>query len=375
MEVRIGFLMPRSTDYPAMGFDMLDGLRSQLELLGLDEIKLFTENISFGEDQALTYARAEKLLLQDDVQVLVAYSGLHNAEPLYSLSKASGKFFLFLDAGMQMPEEDKVSGTWFISLQGLQACYMIGKIAGDGEKKALMATSFYDGGYKGLFFTSKGLEDKGGSMLGHFVSKHKTSEFSIESYLELLETISPQVVVANFSIYLSELFLNALKEAGEKAVSIPFYCSPFMGEEQVLSKCNFPGGELNIVVPWSQELENDAQTLFVKTIKDKKNKTANIFHLLGWEAAQVIYRVLNHGQESLNDFSFESPRGRVAFNPKTQTTYAPLYKGMIVADNNGKCILRIDEKINISSHDHELIYNEKQEGVNSGWKNNYFCAE
>jgi branched-chain amino acid transport system substrate-binding protein len=374
MQVRIGFLMPRSTDYPAMGFDMLDGLRAHLELLGIDDLKLFTENIGFGEDHALTYARAEKLLLQEDVQVLIAYSSIQNAEPLFAMAKSSGRLFVFLDAGMQLSTEDKVQGAWFISLQGMQACNKLGKIAGAGARKALMATSFFDAGYSGLLNSSRGLEEAGGSMCAHFVSRHKISEFSIEEYLQLLGSSGAEAVVANFSIYLSELFLKSLKEAGGRSVSLPVYCSPFMGEEELLSKCEFPGGDLQIIVPWSQRIENEAQQLFVKTIKDKKDKTANLFHLLGWEAAQVIVQAINKGQDSLTDFSFESPRGKVTFHPKTKTTYAPLYKGKITSDNALKCQLQINEVIEVAAQEHEAVYSEKQEGIYSGWKNNYFCA-
>lgn len=374
MQVRIGFLMPRSTDYPSMGFDMLDGLRAHLELLGVNDLKLFTENIGFGDDHALTYARAEKLLLQEDVQILIAYSSVQNAEPLFAMAKSSGRLFIFLDAGMQLSIQEKVHGAWIISLQGMQACNKLGKIAGVGERKALMATSFFDAGFSGLLFSSKGLEEVGGSMCAHFVSRHKISEFSIEEYLQLLQTSGAEVVVANFSIYLSELFLKSLKEAGERSVSLPIYCSPFMGEEELLSKCEFPGGDLQIIVPWSHLIENEAQNLFVKTIKDKKDKTVNVFHLLGWEAAQVISQTINKGQDSLADFSFESPRGKVAFHPKTKTTYAPLYKGKITSDNAGKCQLQIDEVIEVEAQEHETIYSEKQDGLYSGWKNNYFCA-
>ena len=137
---------------------------------------------------------------------------------------------------MQLSTEDKVQGAWFISLQGMQACNKLGKIAGAGGRKALMATSFFDAGYSGLLYSSRGLEEAGGSMCAHFVSKHKISEFSIEEYLQLLESSGAEAVVANFSIYLSELFLKSLKEAGGRSVSLPVYCSPFMGEEELLSK-------------------------------------------------------------------------------------------------------------------------------------------
>jgi len=48
---QIGILIPRSTFYETVGFDMFEGLRSGLKHLGREDIKIFSENIGFGTDQ------------------------------------------------------------------------------------------------------------------------------------------------------------------------------------------------------------------------------------------------------------------------------------------------------------------------------------
>jgi len=75
-----------------------------------------------------------------------------NAEPLYQLAQSSGKAFLFLDPGMQMPLEDRLPNNWFLSLQGIDACYRLGQLAGQGKRSVLMASSFFDAGYRAPFF-------------------------------------------------------------------------------------------------------------------------------------------------------------------------------------------------------------------------------
>jgi branched-chain amino acid transport system substrate-binding protein len=374
MPIRIGFLLPRSTDYPAMGFDILDAFRIHLQLLGIDDLQIVTENIGFGDNQQLYYAKAEKLLLEDDVQLLVVYSGVLNAEPLYQLAQSSGRAFLFLDAGMQMPSEDRAPNNWFLSLQGIEASYRLGLLAGQGKRNVLMTSSFFDAGYRAALFNVKGIDLMGGKVSGNYVSTHKISEFSIDRYLELLNENEPQVVLANFSIYLTELFMQALKEKGLMATPLPFYCSPFMAEETILKKCDFPKGVFHTIVPWATSLENEAQLLFLKTIQDQKNKLANLFHLLGWEAAVVAKQLLKDGPQSLAGWSFDSPRGKVTFDTETQTSYAPLYQGMIVSDAAGKCRLQIDEKLEITVEEHQQNCNQKVNGIHSGWKNNFFCT-
>ncbi|REG90476.1 ABC transporter substrate-binding protein [Flavobacterium aquicola] len=374
MPVRIGLLLPRSTDYPAMGFDILDGLRTHLHLLGILDPQLITENIGFGDDQQLSYAKAEKLLLQDDVQLLIAYSNIQNAEPLYQMAQSSGRAFLFLDTGMQTATIDKIPNNWFLNLQGIDTCFRLGQLAGEGERNVMMANSFFDAGYRGSLFATKGLDLTGGAVSGNYVSTHKISEFTIDRYLELLNENEPQAVIANFSIYLTDLFLKELKNKGESATPFPFYCSPFMAEETLLTKCDFPTGTFHTIVPWSSSVENEAQHLFLTTIREQKNKTANLFHLLGWEAAIAVNHLLNNGPQSLANWSFESPRGKVTFDSVTQSSYAPLYKGIIVPDIDGKCVLEIEEKLEVTKEEHQQNWTQKQEEMSSGWKNNFLCT-
>jgi branched-chain amino acid transport system substrate-binding protein len=369
---RVGLLLPRSTDYPAMGFDILEGMRSNLKINGNETVVFLTENIGFGEDAAVNYAKAEKLLLQDNVEIIIAYCNSSNAEPLYKLADALSKPFIMLDAGMQLPEAEVSSFCYHISLQGVQGCRLAGHMAGAGNRKVLMATSFYDGGYRGPWSYDRGLSEAGGSICGNYVSGYKMAEFTIDPYIGLLNQSGADSVAACFSSYLAELFFKHLCEKNNEAVPLPFYCSPFMAEEQLLGRCDFPGGEFHAVVPWASSLNNTEQEQFKKTIQADKNKTANIFHLLGWEAAIVATQAMQHGPQSLKGFSYDSPRGNVTIHSSTHYTYAPLYKGKITGDNNGKCVFEVTETIPTDADQHVMTLKDPDATV-SGWRNNYLC--
>jgi branched-chain amino acid transport system substrate-binding protein len=235
----------------------------------------------------------------------------------------------------------------------------------------LMATSFYDGGYRGPWSYDRGLSEAGGSICGNYVSGYKEAEFTIDPYIGLLHQSGAASVAACFSSYLAELFFRALNEKDSKATPLPFYCSPFMAEEQVLSKCDFPGGEFHTVVPWASSLVNPQQKQLMQSIE--KNKAANVFHLLGWEAGLVVMQAIQNGIQSLKGYSYESPRGKVTIHPSTQYTYAPFYKGRIRADQNGKCVLDILETIMIDAEEHAVVVKDKPETEVSGWRNNYLC--
>jgi len=354
-----------------MGYEILEGIRSRLLVTRNPGCKFFTENIGFGEDPALNYAKAEKLLLQENVDVLILYAGSANAEMLYGLASALQKPFLVLDAGMQLPQSSPSPYCYHINLQGLHACRIAGNMAGAGNRKVLIATSFYDGGYRGPYSYDRGLSEAGGSVCANYVSGYKAADFTIDQYLHLLHQSQAAAVAACFSTYLAGLFFKALHERNNEATPMPFYCSPFMAEEQLLAKCDFPGGEFHAVVPWASSIQNKEQAAFINTIKAEKSKAANIFHLLGWEAAIVAAAAIQQG--SLKGFSYESPRGTVTIHPHTHYTYAPMYKGRINANENGKCVLTITETVSVDADMHTSIMNDRPEGLASGWRNNYLC--
>ncbi len=117
MNKTIGLLLPRSSEYPSMGFDILAGLKAGLAKHSGEEFRFVTENIGFGENPVHNYACAEKMILQEDAAAILCYSHFLNAEPLYALASSSGKPFIFMDAGMQMMTVPQHERCFHISLQ------------------------------------------------------------------------------------------------------------------------------------------------------------------------------------------------------------------------------------------------------------------
>jgi branched-chain amino acid transport system substrate-binding protein len=384
MALRIGILLPRSTDYPAMGFDLLDGLRYSLKQEGITEATVIPENIGFGEDRQANYAKAEKLFMQDDIDLLVAYLSVSNAEALYPLIKTVGKPLLVLDPGMNHPALAPEPNVFFISFQGMHAAYLAGKKAAEGGAEVILATSFYDGGYRGPWAYTMGIEAAGGRIVHNYVGHYKESEFTVKPLLDIMEEKKTERIAACFSTYLSTLFVNGLHEHNSGLPPATYYCSSFMAEEQLLGSYKLPGGNFYAFIPWSSGMNNESNNLFKETIQKEKKKAANLFHLFGWEAgiiaAHLIRQAENSGTlitdaaSSLGNYQYNSPRGRVHIHPETRTTYAPLHYAEIREGEENKCRLMIIEQVEIGPGEHEEIMNKRPEGMTSGWFNNYFCT-
>lgn len=380
MEKKIGILLPRSTDYPAMGFDLLDGLRCRLAYDGNEGIKTIPENIGFGEDRKLIYAKTEKLLLQDEVDCVVAYLSPGNAASIYSLMEIAGKALIVVDPGMSYPTEAPSKGVLNISLQGIHSSYLSGKKAAGSQSGTILATSFYDGGYSGPTAHAKGTEDGGGAIVHNFVSHYKESEFSVQPFVEAVREKQGASIAACFSSYLASLFVNNLA-AGQLPEGMEFYCSSFMAEEQTIASYNLPAAKFYAYVPWASVLADAPNTAFKQSILQQKNKAANIFHLLGWEAGMVCARLFAGTgsrdevlQEMLQNWSYESPRGTVTFHPETRTSYGSLYFAELLKGDDAKVNVKIHDKIDVAAEEHAKVLRDIPEGVSSGWFNNYLCS-
>ncbi|WP_118975667.1 ABC transporter substrate-binding protein [Taibaiella koreensis] len=381
MEKKIGILLPRSTDYPAMGFDLLDGLRCRLKYDNLEAIKTIPENIGFGEDRKVIYAKAEKLLLQDEADCVIAYLTPANAASLYPLFDAAGKTLIVLDPGMNYPDAAPGKRALHISLQGLHANYLSGRKAAESAKGVILATSFYDGGYGGPNAHARGAEEGGSAVVHNFVSHYKESEFSVQPFIKAVREEQNAPVLACFSTYLASLFLNGLS-AEQLPGDMAFHCSAFMAEEQTMATYTLPDARFYAYIPWASVLERDSNKAFIDFVAEQKGKTANVFHLLGWEAGIICAQLLAGAgkqedavMEMLQEgWSYESPRGAITFHPQTQTAYGPLYFAEMLNDSNKKAALKIHDEVAVAPDEHLKVLQDRPQGITSGWFNNYLCT-
>ena len=364
-----------------MGFDLLDGLKVYFQKQGLENIRFVPENIGFGEDRKEIYAKAEKCILQDDAQIVVAYLSTENAATLYPLFESTGKQLIVLDAGMNYPKEAASPNVLYVSLQGIHSCLYGGKMAGKDAKEVIVATSFFDGGFRGPWAFDRGISMHEGKVVHNYVSHHKESEFTIEPLLEAFNNNKDARIAACFSTYLATLFFQKLSEADGIIDEREYCCSSFMFEEQTMDTYQVPKGRFIGYTPWFSALESTANQEFVAEIQLKKNKKANIFHLLGWEAGIILAQLLADTsgidtafRKFLDGKTYESPRGLVTIHPTTHIGFAPLYLCEMTRNQANKASLTSIEKIEISADEHLNVINDQPSGMTSGWFNNYLCS-
>ena len=87
-----------------------------------------------------------------------------------------------------------------------------------------------------------------------------------------------------------------------------------------------------------------------------------------YESKKNISEVSNE----LQDFEFNSPRGKVYFNKKTNTFISNLYEAKLI-ENRGTCEIKLGKEIEDTKEEFEKLCNLSLNNVTSAWYNSYTC--
>jgi branched-chain amino acid transport system substrate-binding protein len=380
--ITIGLLLPRSTYYTGISFDIFEGMKASLEAHQRDKYRIVTENIGFGTDKQQCYRGAEQLLMHHDAKIVFAYVSHRIAQILRPLFTAANRLLIVLDSGANLPQEwPSSSNIFYHSLHnGLGSMLSAKMAAKDGFKLAGITTGYYDGGYLHTFAAYSGFSKAGGEICFNHATGYTREDFSMKPLGEKLEENPGSAVIALFSgDYVQWFFQELNRELPGK--NLPVYLSPFALEESMLDDAEFIGSHTKGIAAWSKKIPSETNQTFIQTM-EHVGRTANLFSLLGWEAGLIVHSLtekevnLNNARETaeqLKRLQFMSPRGKVSFQASTNYSHAPLYKVHLEAGNSNQCELVIDEIIEDSLSDFEELISLPLDNAVSGWFNSYTC--
>lgn len=375
--MKIALLLPRSVIYPSLSFDIMDGLKSALKKLGINENhEIITAGIGVGGNDKEIHDCCEQLLL-NGTDIIIAYVNPLTAEFIQPIFESAGKLLLVLDSGYHFQTFDKkLSNVYFISLEGaLCSRAIVRKAFDEGQSNFAFTCSFYDAGYRSPYSFSTAVEDKGGTLNYTHVTPLQRADINLQPLEKFLEENQDASLFTSFCGDMAEDFFRESSKL-KNLTSRKTYGSGFTAEELWISKITYPGYNWSCAVPWSASTSNKENEDFVAVMTSIKEQKANVFSLLGWEAALFI--------DALNGFSLDrvvinSPRGKVYMNPNTRSSEAPVYYAMVTKnEETGNCKLEnITEAPHIAEererlHHHILAIKET---TSASWFNSYACLE
>ncbi len=384
MTLRTGMLMPRSTLFPSLGLDILGGLKENLKQQKVfDDIKLFTDNIGFGTNEQEVYSKAEKMLLQDDADIVLLCADTRMTELLQPLFTASNKILLAVNFGANFPDNwEPASTTITHSLNFCMHTGLTGKLAAEQtNKQAANVISYYDGGYGQCYCMLTHHQANGGLPVFNHVTAHKAEDFTLEPLALFLEQNSDvNTLLCLFAGDMAEKFYIEVSPL-QKKFNLSLYVSPMMLDE--ILKDSMPEGfNINQVkgfVPWHSSLSNPANNRFIETVS-AAGRSASYFSLLGWDAGLILGEICkqhNNGNtnatkvvRSLTEIFFDSPRGWMKIDPGTNHSYGPSY---LAQCKNKLEIMVGHEAENMEAAWREFTKEKLPPGESSSWRNTYLC--
>lgn len=382
--MNIGILLPRSNAYPLLGLDFMEGIKAFLVQAGLSaELHIFAESIGFGGIEKEVYAKTEKLLLIDDVDVLVGFLDQKVLELVKPLVSASGKLMIVVNPGANypanwVPQPNMVT----LGLQHAFLCALTGAAASNGTGiQAGVATTFYDCGYLHLasmvheFIASKGM------LKFNYINKQlDNEEFNIDELSGFLSvnTGTKNLLCVFNSLYATHFYkaLNVYDKAGD----LHLYVSPMMLEKKALE--NLEKGfhfSLEGFMPWHHSVPNEENRRFIDHYQKEIKKDPGIFSLLGWETGIIINEIFSgHNKEYRNGESvvellktkpLKGPRGALHLDPETQYFLSPAIRCRIAA---GSTQPEMEYDLDFKN-EWEDFCEKPLEGTAAGWTNTYLC--
>ena len=378
----IGILLPGSTLYPSIGIDFLQGIRSCLQFHQFSSIDIQVSTIGFGLKDDEIYKEAEKFLLINIADAVVVYAEDYQANKLSPLFAAAGKLLMICNAGANYPiPAGNITHTIFHSLNDCLCSFLTGKYCARqvGGHEAIMATSFFDGGYRHSHAMNNAFVLSGGEIRHNFVSHYKKEEFNTEVLAAFIKAnASTRKLMAVFCGDMARYFYKKMAPV-QQEFNLQWYGSPMMFD------CTAGDFEepkpfvqkISGYTSWVPVLENESNREFNNFYREKNGKDANIFSLQGWENGLLLMEYFqkrkdaNNTESAINQLmnkKISSPRGAIFVN-EDRLVLGPAH--LVHAANDLE--ITVEETITDVSAALSEMLAQIPETEFSSWRNTYLC--
>ncbi|MFL5743250.1 MAG: ABC transporter substrate-binding protein [Niastella sp.] len=378
----IGILLPGSTLYPSIAIDFLQGVRCCLKLNGAGDIALHNMPVGYGINEAEVVAQTEKLLFTHDVDVVLAYVDHRLAQRLSPLVAAAGKLLVITNAGAHYPPTGTTyDNTLFHSLNHNLYSFMTGRLCGSvpAAKKAITATSYYDGGYQHCHAMTNAYTTAGGEIQYNFVSHYKKQEFNLNPLAAFIQNNpAANALLCLYSGDMARCFYEQIAPL-QQQFDLQLYGSPMLFD-------NTPGDfketnpyvrEIKGYTGWLPSLDNEHNSRLTTFFQKEHNKAANLFSLQGWETALLINAFLQQQAEGdtvtgaieyIKKEQVQSPRGQLRITDGYAVT-GPAYQ----VTATGRLEVQVQKVVEDCTPAWNDMISQIPDTTFTTWNNTYLC--
>ena len=383
---RVGVLLPRSSLFPALGLDILNGIKSCLKHYDVQgDYTFLTDNIGFGIEEAEIYTKAERMLLQEEADLVIVVADLNIKELLEPLFTSFNKILMMVNTGTGIPDSWIPGPTTIVhSLNFSLQARLTGKLAAleNENKKGVFTLSYYDAGYRQVYAMVNSFQLNGGEPQFTHVTHLKKEEYTLEPLNDYF-THNPDVgsLLCLFSGDMADWFIEAVLPLQEK-FNPNLYASPMLLEayQTRVTKGQTSGPALKGYTAWVPDLKNEGNEKYREAFTTMTNKAPGLFSVLGWDAGLLMVDILEKiksGEtnmaiivKALTGKVYESPRGWMKLDPSTNHTYAPSQLISWAGNGAGK---KVEECEGLEEEWTAFTAEKFPPDSSSGWRNTFLC--
>ncbi|NML39934.1 ABC transporter substrate-binding protein [Chitinophaga sp. G-6-1-13] len=379
--MKIGTLLPGSTFHLLLQHDFQAAMAAYFQYRQTNTA-LISSNIKYGTDANVVHQEAEKMLLEEKVDILVLYADQATLKQTADLARALNKLIILVHGGAKyMHSWEPHPAVLSHTLNSTIHCRLTGMHAATQAAQAAFCTSFYDGGYSHCHAISDAYTNNGGELTYNYVSPLKTDASDtapLQAFLN--DNPATRALLSLFNSDPAYHFLQQLQRSGINDLQL--YGSPMLLDE-TLPMMHGPlelPFRLRGYVPWVSVLDSPANECFKTQFRQHSGREAGLAALHGWDTGIILEQILKTADqhrfraaeilEMMKEVQLESPRGALHMDAATHHMLGPSWLVQMNSAFQPEILGGVDN----TTHTWQEIVNTKLEGPSSGWINTYLCA-
>jgi len=381
--MKAGILLPRSTTHPLIAYSFMDGIHAFLEQYGLTHaITCVTANIGFGTDTIVIEQKAEELLMQHQVDLLIAFADFPVIETLFPLIKALNKLLIVVNHGAKYPQNwAGHPNVIHHHLGNALNSWCTGEKVAKEHQKAALISSYYDGGYSLCHAFSTSFSDTGEKIGFNLIGHQLKDNFDAAPLLSFVE--QDQEVKAFLTVLSGELVSEIHAQFNKTIVNTAatFYGSPVMIEESGALTDTADFFNVEGYISWFPNSPLPENEQYCTSFQARTGRVPDSFGVLGWDTALILDAIAaawKKGKtdpqniiELLSNKTLTGAKGTMQLHAGSRQYIAPLYYVNITAGEM-QHLQTLDVKA--VEETFKRMIEHKIIGISTGWLNTYLCS-
>lgn len=332
--VKIGILLSQTGTFAPLAESIKNGFDLYLEennnMLGGKKVEIKYEDDEGNPQVALRKYR--KLVTSDKVNMLV---GPISSAVVYALRDEVEKDKIILidanAAGNDLSWSQKSDYVYRLSFSNWQnGSSAASYIANNIGKTAVAIAPDYPAGKEVISGFKAAFEAAGGTVVKEIFPQLGTNDFA--TYMTDISQVKPDLVYTFMTGSDGIRFVQQYSEFGLKG-KIPLTGPMEFGDQLIIEPTGDATEGIVSGIMYSPWLENEENKHFVEAYQKKYNKLPNTFSVEGYDSAQVIDKAIEQAGsietedliKVLKGISFDSPRGPITIDPKTNNPIQNFY--------------------------------------------------